>query len=74
MTVDLNEHYGVTISEAGRTRAGYAAVGELFNRRTMNNIGISVRGEGRTWVSASDRALREARAQCPSRAPTDDDE
>lgn len=72
MTVDLNEHYGVTISEADRTSAGYVAVGELFSRRKMDNIGISVRGEGRTWVAASERALNAARAQCPSRPPKGD--
>ena len=68
MTIDLNEHYGVTISQA---QAGnpFVAVGEIFSRSTMKNIGVRVRGEGRTWAAASSRAADQARAECPVGSP-----
>lgn len=71
MTYDINEHYGVTISQ---TQAGnpFIAVGEIYLRRTMADIGIRVRGEGRTWPAAARRALQQAKAKCPV-APTDAD-
>jgi hypothetical protein len=71
MTYDINEHYGVTISQ---TRAGrpFVATGEIFSRRTMKNVGIQVRGEGRTWSAAADRALAQARIDCPAEPPEAD--
>jgi hypothetical protein len=68
MTYDINEHYGVTISQ---TQAGrpFVATGEIFSRKTMQNVGIRVRGEGRTWSAAAGRALVRARAECPAAAP-----
>lgn len=71
MTSDLNEHYGVTISQA-RAGSPYVAVGDIFDRKTMRNVGIQVRGEGRTWPSASSRALALARAACPIEPPKTD--
>ena len=71
MTVDLDEHYGVTISERGRTAKGYLAVGQIFSRKTMRNVGPPVRGEGRTWPAAAERALAAARQACPLGAPED---
>lgn len=64
MTKDLNQHYGVTISQK-QAGAPFVAVGEIFSRKTMQNVGISVRGEGRTWVAAANRALRKAHFECP---------
>jgi hypothetical protein len=68
VTYDINEYYGVTISQ---TQAGrpFVATGEIFSRKTMANIGIRVRGEGRTWPAAADRALAQARAECPATPP-----
>jgi hypothetical protein len=71
MTVDLNPDFGVTISQA-RGRKGYLAIGEIFARATMKNIGIRVQGEGRTWSAAASRALAEARLKCPSELPNVD--
>jgi hypothetical protein len=68
MTVDLNDDYGVTISER-RAAKGYLAIGEIFDRKTMKNVGITVRGEGRTWSAASSRAVSEAHMKCPLRRP-----
>jgi len=64
MTHDINEHYGVTIRQ---TQAGnpFVATGEIFSRKTMQNVGIRVRGEGRTWPAAATRAMEQARAECP---------
>ena len=70
MTHDINDYYGVTISQARGGRP-YVAIGELFSRTTMKNVGISVRGEGRTWSAAATRALAEARANCPAEPPAD---
>lgn len=64
MTFDLNDDYGVTIRQA-RSGNPFIAVGEIFSRQTMSDIGISVRGQGRTWAAAADRALQQARADCP---------
>ena len=64
MTKDLNEHYGVTISQQ-QAGAPFVAVGEIYSRTTMQNVGIRVRGEGRTWVAAANQALRQAHAECP---------
>lgn len=70
MTLNINEHYGVTISQAA---AGpYVATGEIFSRKTMKNIGIRVQGEGQTWPAAADRAMAAARAECPIGAPDAD--
>ena len=71
MTFDIDEFYGVTISQekAGKP---YVAVGEIYSRRTMNKIGVRVRGEGRTWSAAADRALAQARAACPMDPPDHD--
>lgn len=71
MTYDIDDYYGVTI---GQAQAGkpYIAVGQIYLRRTMANVGIQVRGEGRTWPSATQRALQQARAKCPV-APPDAD-
>lgn len=60
MTADLNEKYGVTISQASASPGHYVAVGSIFNRITHEDVRDDVRGEGRTWASASDRALAEA--------------
>jgi len=67
MTYDINEHYGVTISQAQAGRP-FIAVGELFSRKTMRNIGI----EGRSWSAASSRAIADARANCPADPPDDE--
>ena len=71
MTYDIDEHYGVAI---GQTQAGppFIAVGEIFLCRTMANVGIRVRGEGRTWPAAARRALEQARANCPVALPDAD--
>jgi hypothetical protein len=71
MTYDIDANYGVTISQAQAGRP-YVATGEIFSRQTMKNIGIRVRGEGRTWPAAADRALAQARAECPIAPPQDD--
>jgi len=71
MTYDINEHYGVTISQAQAGRP-FIAVGELFSRKTMRNIGIEVRCEGRSWSAASSRAIADARANCPADPPDDE--
>lgn len=64
MTLDINVHYGVTIRQ---TQAGnpFVATGEIFSRKTMQDVGIRVRGEGRTWTAAAKRAMEQARAECP---------
>ena len=71
MTYDINEYYGVTISQmqAGRP---FVATGEIFSRKTMKDVGIRVRGEGRTWPAAASRALAQARAECPVGSPGDE--
>ena len=70
MTYDIDDYYGVTISQAQAGKP-YVAVGEIFSRKTMRNVGISVRGEGRTWPAAADRAMAEARANFPTDPPED---
>lgn len=64
MTVNLSGRYGVTITCENGPK-GFVALGEIFDRRTMEDIGIQVRGEGRTVASAGDRAIDDARAKCP---------
>ncbi|QUD86051.1 hypothetical protein [Phenylobacterium montanum] len=70
MTYDINEYYGVTISQA-RVGKPYIAVGEIFSRKTMQNVGITVQGEGRTWSAAVGRAMAEAHSNCPTDLPDD---
>lgn len=66
MTVNLDERFGVTVSEERRLGRGFVAVGRIFDRRTGLGIGVTVRGEGRTWPAAADRAVAAARAARPS--------
>jgi hypothetical protein len=71
VTHDIDEHYGVTISQA-QAGGPFVATGEIFSRQTMTNIGVRVQAEGRTWPAAARRALALARAECPVGPPDAD--
>jgi hypothetical protein len=60
-TFDLDEHYGVTVSQQSHERGNFVAVGRIFARKTMKDVGPRVSGSGRTWPSAMNRAVAEAR-------------
>lgn len=60
-TRPIDDRYSVTIRSDRRVRGGWESEGEIFLTATCMDIGVTVRGEGRTMTSAEARAFAEAR-------------
>ena len=60
-TREIDDRHSVTIRSDRRTRGGWESGGGIFVTATCKNIGVTVRGEGRTMSSAEARAFAEAR-------------
>lgn len=57
----IDELYSVTVRSEKRRGGGWESEGEIFVTATCRDIGVTVRGEGRTMSSAEQRAFAEAR-------------
>lgn len=57
----IDDHYSVTIRSDKRRLGGWESQGDIFATATCRDIGVTVRGEGRTMTSAEARAFAEAR-------------
>lgn len=60
-TRQVDDRYSVTIRSDRRVGDGWESEGEIFLTATCRDIGVTVRGEGRTMTSAEARAFAEAR-------------
>ena len=60
-TRQVDDRYSVTIRSDRRAGGGWESEGEIFLTATCRDIGVTVRGEGRTMTSAEARAFAEAR-------------
>ncbi len=60
-TREVNDRHSVTIRSDRRPHGGWEAEGDIFVTATCKDIGVTVRGEGRTMSSAEARAFVEAR-------------
>jgi hypothetical protein len=73
-TYVINDDFDVTVSQQGRSKSGFTAVGTIHARKTQKPVGKPVQGTGRTLTAAMNRAVAEARRQCVGLIPPDDDE
>lgn len=60
-TREVDDRHSVTIRSDRRPRGRWESEGDIFVTRTCKDIGVTVRGEGRTMSSAEARAFAEAR-------------
>jgi hypothetical protein len=60
-TRKIDDRHSVTIRSDRRPRGGWESKGDVFVTATCRDIGVTVRGEGRTMSSAEARAFAEAR-------------
>lgn len=73
-TREIDDRYSVTIRSDGCPRGGWEAEGDIFVTTTCKDIGVTVRGEGRTMSSAEARAFAEARRWSLTRRKHRDEE
>ena len=73
-TSKIDERYSVTIRSDKRRGGGWGAEGEIYVTATGRDIGVTVRGQGRTKSAADGRALAEARTWSLTRREDPDEE
>ena len=73
-TREIDDRHSVTIRSDRRPRGGWESEGDIFVTATCRNIGVTVRGEGRTLPAAEARAFAEARTWSLTRGKNPDEE
>jgi hypothetical protein len=63
-TRKIDDRYEVTIRSDPLRRGGWESEGDIYNSETREDVGVRVRGQGRTMPAAEDRAFGEARRWC----------
>lgn len=66
-TRKIDDRHSVTIRSDQRRGGGWESEGDIFVTATCRDIGVTVRGDGRTMCSAEARAFAEARTWCLTR-------
>lgn len=66
-TRKIDGRHSVTIRSNKRRGGGWGSEGGIFVTATGKDVGLTVRGEGRTMSSAEQRAFAEARRWCLTR-------
>ena len=74
-TRKVDDRHSVTIrSDRRRRGGGWESEGDIFVTATCRDIGVTVRGEGRTLPAAEARAFAEARTWSLTRREDPDEE
>jgi hypothetical protein len=73
-TREIDDRHSVTIRSDKRRGVGWESEGDIFVTATCKDIGVTVRGEGRTMPSSEARAFAEARRWSLTRRKDRDEE
>jgi len=73
-TREVDDRHSVTIRSDQRRTGGWESQGDIFVTATCKDVGVTVRGEGRTMTSAEARAFAEARRWCLTRTVDPDED
>jgi hypothetical protein len=73
-TRQLDDRHSVTIRSDRRRSGGWESEGDIFVTATCKDIGVTVRGEGRTMSSAEQRAFAQARTWSLTRRSDPEDQ
>lgn len=73
-TRKIDDLHEVTIRSDRRRTGGWESRGDIFVSATQRDIGVTVRGEGRTMSAAEARAFADARRWCLTRTGADEDQ